>query len=200
MFDCNPDGAGYMFARHGKVTIHKGFMTFSDLWRAIQYERFSESDAVIYHFRISTQAGKTCTMTQPFPLTSEIDYHEFLDLVCNCGVVHNGIIPMTSDPLEKRYSDTSLFIAKYLTRIVNNSDDFRIPEITDIIANLIGHSKLAILEKDGNIYTIGNFTRVNGILLSNTNHLTPRYYCKQTYNYPDYYKLFDELDAAEKII
>ena len=38
-----------------------------------------------------------------------------LDLTCRCGVAHNGIIHLTSDPDNKRYSDTAIFITDYLS-------------------------------------------------------------------------------------
>ena len=57
MFLNNPHGAGYMFARDGWVTIHKGFMDLDDYLRAIREEHFTVSDNVVYHFRISTQDG-----------------------------------------------------------------------------------------------------------------------------------------------
>ena len=57
MFRRNPHGAGYMYARDGKVTIHKGFMNIEDFLSAVHAERFTPQDSVVYHFRISTQAG-----------------------------------------------------------------------------------------------------------------------------------------------
>ena len=70
MFLNNPHGAGYMFARDGWVTIHKGFMDLGDYLRAIREEHFTVSDSVVYHFRISTQAGVSPEMTHPFPLSN----------------------------------------------------------------------------------------------------------------------------------
>ena len=54
MFHRNPHGAGYMFARGGRVIIHKGFMNPDDYLRAIREEHFTAADSVVYHFRIST--------------------------------------------------------------------------------------------------------------------------------------------------
>lgn len=63
MFRRNPHGAGYMYARNGKVTIHKGFMNIEDFLSAVHTERFTPQDSVVYHFRISTQAGVNAAMT-----------------------------------------------------------------------------------------------------------------------------------------
>ena len=71
MFYRNPHGAGYMFARDGKVTIHKGFMDFDSFLGAVRSEHFTKADSVVYHFRISTQAGVNPEMTHPFPLSNQ---------------------------------------------------------------------------------------------------------------------------------
>lgn len=52
MFRRNPHGAGYMYARDGKVTIHKGFMNIEDFLAAVHAEQFTLQDSVVYHFRI----------------------------------------------------------------------------------------------------------------------------------------------------
>ena len=68
MFTNNPHGAGYMFAREGRVHIHKGFMDIDSFLSAVNAEHFTAKDSVVYHFRISTQAGVNPEMTHPFPL------------------------------------------------------------------------------------------------------------------------------------
>lgn len=171
MFKRNPHGAGYMLARDGHVEIHKGFMNFDDFARAVRSERLTKDDAVVYHFRISTQAGVNPEMTQPFPLTSRLPLMRKLDIIsAPVGIAHNGIIPLTSDPDEKMYSDTALFVAQYMTRLIHSKRDIDNPQTQTIIKKLIGWSKLAILTGDGGITTIGEFTDDDGILLSNTNH------------------------------
>ena len=170
MFKHNPHGAGYMLARGGRVEIHKGFMLFDDFWRAVRSERLTAADPVVYHFRISTQAGVNPEMTQPFPLTSRLAITKALDVRCTVGIAHNGIIPVTADPAERNYSDTALFVAGYLSGMIRTTSD-----IDDVLLNeiksLIGWSKLAIMDGTGEIVTIGKFTEHNGILLSNLNHI-----------------------------
>ena len=123
MFRNNPHGAGYMVARGGRVFIHKGFMDVESFLRALKSEHFTKKDSVVYHFRISTQAGVKPEMTHPFPLSNRRDLMRELDVECACGVAHNGIIRMTSDPNEKKYSDTAIFITDYLSRLVRKPSD-----------------------------------------------------------------------------
>lgn len=170
MFYHNPHGAGYMLARAGRVEIHKGFMWFDDFWRAVRSEHLTAADPVVYHFRISTQAGVNPEMTQPFPLTSRLAITKALDVRCTVGIAHNGIIPVTADPAERNYSDTALFVVGYLSGMMRTTSDIDAALLTEI-ESLIGWSKLAIMDGTGEIVTIGKFTEHNGILLSNLNHI-----------------------------
>ena len=171
MWEHNPHGAGYMFARNGKVEIHKGFMCFDDFIRSVHNEMFTFQDSVIYHFRISTQAGITPEMTHPFPITNQnINIMKALDVICNIGVAHNGIIPLTASLHEKEYSDTALFVHKYLSNLVRSPADMQNENIKSMIKEL-AQSKLAMMDGQGNISTIGDFFDEDGILLSNKNHL-----------------------------
>lgn len=170
MFRNNPHGAGYMVARNGLVEIHKGFMEWADFERAIKAENFTEDDPVVYHFRISTQAGIKPTMTHPFPLTSIPEKCEYLDLTCPVGIAHNGIIHMTSDHKQTRFSDTVLFITNYMTKILRDPDDFTDPAVADMIESLT-NSRWAIMQSTGDIVTIGNFIKRDGILYSNSTYI-----------------------------
>lgn len=177
MWDANPHGAGYMFARNGRVYIHKGFMDVEDFLAAVKRERFGKDDPVVYHFRISTQGGVNPQMTHPFPLATDLDAMEWLDLSCACGVAHNGIITRYSTPACKAtgYSDTALFITDYLSRVIRTSDDLH-SDVTMSDVEKAAGSKLAILDKSGDIVTVGKFTSSGGILYSNDYWCWPKRY------------------------
>lgn len=166
MFRRNPDGAGYMFSRAGKVEIHKGFMSFAEFYRNVSSEGFGVDDAVVYHFRIATQGGINPYMTHPFALTRKLEQTRILDILnCPLGIAHNGVIRLTSDG-DKVYSDTAKFVTEYLTRIVRNPADIRDKTILEIISQLAG-GRWALLDKSGYIATIGNWTEDRGLLFSN---------------------------------
>ena len=169
MFRQNPDGAGYMFARNGKVAIHKGYMDVADFLDAIRSERFTAKDSVVYHFRISTQAGVNPAMTHPFPLSNQLEVMKALDVVCGCGIAHNGIIRLTTDPNEKEYSDTALFIAEYLSKYIRRPSDLLSQPLLNMVEHLI-RSKMAILDGSGYIATVGTFFNERGLLFSNLHH------------------------------
>lgn len=169
MFHRNPDGAGYMYARDGKVHIHKGYMDLEEFLWVLRQERFTAEDSVVYHFRISTQAGVNPAMTHPFPLSNQREVMKALDVQCGCGIAHNGIIRLTSDPDEKEYSDTALFIANYMSRMVKSPDDLHDSHILEVIGSLI-QSKMAILDGSGFVATVGEFFNDRGLLYSNLYH------------------------------
>lgn len=169
MFRRNPHGAGYMYARDGMVTIHKGFMNVQDFLAAVHAEHFTAEDSVVYHFRISTQAGVNPSMTHPFPLSNQLRKMQALDLVCRCGIAHNGIIRLTSDPDNKVYSDTAIFITDYLSQIIHRRADLRDPETLKLIWEL-AQSKFAILDGGGYVATIGHFIEDRGLLFSNDSY------------------------------
>ena len=173
MFHRTPHGAGYMFARGGKVTIHKGFMNLGDFLRAVHNEHFTAEDSVVYHFRISTQAGVNPEMTHPFPLSNQPRRMRELDMTCRCGIAHNGIIRLTTDPDNKRYSDTAIFITDYLTNIIRKPADLRNQDKLDLVYRLAG-SKFAIMDAGGYVATVGNFIEDRGLLFSNTSYETFR--------------------------
>lgn len=174
MFLNNPHGAGYMFAREGRVHIHKGFMDIDSFLSAVKAEHFTAKDSVVYHFRISTQAGVNPEMTHPFPLSNRLPNMKALDVECPCGVAHNGIIRLTSDPSQREYSDTALFITRYMARMVHGLDDLKDAQLLNRIERLAG-SKLAIMDGSGYIATVGNFINERGLLFSNDSYLELRW-------------------------
>ena len=169
MFLNNPHGAGYMYARDGRVHIHKGFMDIDSFLSAVKAEHFTAKDSVVYHFRISTQAGVNPEMTHPFPLSNRLPNMKALDVECPCGVAHNGIIRLTSDTSQREYSDTALFITRYMALMVHGLDDLKDVQLLNRIERLAG-SKLAIMDGSGYIATIGHFINERGLLFSNDSY------------------------------
>ena len=170
MFRNNPDGAGYMVARHGMVSISKGYMDFGEFLNAVRREHFTERDSVVYHFRISTQAGVNPEMTHPFPLSNRLERMEKLDTTCRIGVAHNGVIRLTADPDNRRYSDTALFITQYLRVLIQRREDLRDRRVLDTVWNL-AQSKFAIMDGGGYVATVGEFLNQDGLLFSNASYM-----------------------------
>ena len=144
-------------------------MDIDSFLSAIKAEHFTAKDSVVYHFRISTQAGVNPEMTHPFPLSNRLPHMKALDVECPCGVAHNGIIRLTSDPSQHEYSDTALFITRYMAQMVHGLDDLKDAQLLNRIERLAG-SKLAIMDGSGYIATIGHFINERGLLFSNDSY------------------------------
>ena len=169
MFQANPHGAGYMVAEGGRVRISKGYMDFESFWDAVSREGFGKNDAVVYHFRISTQAGVKPSMTQPFPFTSKIKNTKALDCISDLGIAHNGIIQLTTDKNDKEYSDTARFIADYLSVWITSRKDFT-DEFLDELADFT-NSRFAFLDGRGDVYYSGEFIEdYDGLMFSNASY------------------------------
>lgn len=182
MWDTNSDGAGFMYAHKDKVIIEKGFMKLSDFQNAIKkVSKAIKKDGVnmtdipmVLHFRITTHGGTSPQLTHPFPISSQERHLKALDLTCDLGLVHNGII--SSITTQVGLSDTATYIANILTPLAYMKNDFYMSkEGKTIMENTIGASKFAFLDKFGNIETLGDFKNgtkhdTTNILFSNLNH------------------------------
>ena len=184
MFAKNPDGAGYMVARGGRVRIEKGFMNAEALLATLRDEKFGKDDVVVYHFRISTQAGVNQQMTQPFPLSDDLEHMKALSVDCECGIAHNGIIPITTDPREKEFSDTAMFIAFYLSDIVTRPSDLHDVEVLGDIEDMI-QSKMVLLDGSGDMAYIGKWYDMGGLKCSNLYFLREPEYQKKWFHLLD---------------
>lgn len=179
MWNANKDGAGFMYAIDGKVHIEKGFMKLSDLVLALD-NLAKQVDIttipLVLHFRIATHGKTSAENTHPFPISSKEDHLKALDLTCPLAVAHNGIISNITMPTDSTMSDTMVYISDILAPLSMLNRNFYANGFgKTLMENQIGWSKLAFLDKDGNIHTIGDFkngtkTGTTDILYSNLSH------------------------------
>lgn len=206
----NDDGAGYAYALDGKVHIKKGFMTwqaFADAFSADKKRYDFDKLGVLIHFRISTSNTITPQNTHPFPISNDTGMLQKPESVSDYAVIHNGIISLTSSTAtaEKTTSDTLVFVRDYIWNIAQNRGWFRRESNIDLIYRLAG-SKIAILNRFGEIIHTPGFTEDNGVWYSNDTYKNARvryshgygnygsyvsYYggrnCNYDYDYDDYY-------------
>lgn len=167
MWDTNPDGAGFMCINNGEVEICKGFMRFDLLANELEFRKFTDDDVVIYHFRISTQAGVNPFMTHPFPIVQDLPRMRTVHTRAHFGVAHNGIIKLTSNN-DILYSDTALFAAQFLPSLIRKASDLKKPENKIMIEELTNNSRLAIMARTGDVLLTGKWIESNnGLLFSN---------------------------------
>lgn len=179
-FDNNPHGCGYMWVKDDVVRVKKGFMNFEDFYKDYQetLKEIGNKEPMIFHFRISTQAGVCPEFTHPFPFTDRQDAMTWLNYRCPLGVVHNGVISLTSSSYAKDYTDTTKFINEYLTLILKSNDVSKIKDRQKIlIAKLINGSRMALLDRYKNVCLIGNFIEdeKTGLVFSNSTYDTEKH-------------------------
>ncbi len=91
-FKSNPHGAGIAYAKHGRLTIEKGFFTIGELlatWKEVEH-----LDALI-HFRWATTARIDTKNCHPWKVSNRT------------AMIHNGILPFRSTD---SISDTGCFV------------------------------------------------------------------------------------------
>ncbi len=160
-WDANPDGAGYMFARDGKLIIRKGFMDFEKFWRS-----FDKADRTagaktnfVLHFRIASHGKVNLENCHPHRIRKSL------------AVAHNGIIDCVGAKANGKDSDTVLYVRKILRKL---PDGFlRSKGIRNLIHLTIDWSKLAFMDATGRVTLIGEETGVwdDGAWFSNDSYL-----------------------------
>ena len=132
-FENNPDGSGFMFSDSGRLNIYKGFMNFSDFYKAYRLIDTTHKETLI-HFRIKTHGAVSKENCHPFLVSNRL------------GFIHNGIIDIETKGSE---SDTMAFNRDYLKKI--NRLDLCIDDggIQLLLEDRIGGSKLVFLDNKG---------------------------------------------------
>ena len=191
IFNHNPHGAGFAYNdKNGRVVISKGYMNVTDYLHALDklYKHINiDKTAILYHARITTSGGTVAGNCHPFPIKHKVSQLHKLHTVTDIAVAHNGIIDIASG---RTYSDTMAYIKDelfYLNKAIpkwyNNSD----------ICTMIEHridSKLAILNGQGQVTTIGQFETdtTTGMVYSNDSY--------KEYQIPKYVSVWDEWEAC----
>jgi predicted glutamine amidotransferase len=184
MFEYNSDGAGFMWNDGKQVNISKGYMSLKSFKKALKrlYGKIDvKNTAIVYHCRITTSGGSKPENCHPFPVSEDMIDLKKTTFHTDLGVAHNGIIDISN---YKNASDTMTYIVDELALLKKSGVDFlRNDAIKEMIKNRIT-SKLAFLEPDGTVTTIGDFIEDDGILYSNEHY-------KDCYVYTPYSTVWD---------
>lgn len=195
-FNHNSDGAGLMYVDKGQVVIEKGFMTFSDLEKHLNllYKKFNnfENKSLVIHCRIGTSGTNTKENTHPYCISDNFkDLHK-TKVLCDLGVVHNGIINQYT-PIDNKYNtnDTQEFIMKYLSPLYEHYREFYMNDY--ILEGLedITNSKLVFLDTNDDLYFVGDFIEDDGVYYSNGTY-KPYTYTYTKYDYDKWNSYWDE--------
>ena len=169
MWHNNPDGAGFMYAKGGSVFIEKGFMKLKSLKSALKkLEKKVDviNTPIILHFRITTHGSTSPENCHPFPVAEKLPLLQMTKVKAPLAVAHNGIISIK--PSREDISDTMEYVITQLAPLYQLKKDFYKHEAgKKLIYNAI-KSKMAIVDGNGRIETVGDFiTGEDGLLYSN---------------------------------
>lgn len=200
-FNYNSDGMGFMWNEDGKVHISKGYMNFEEGYRVLKEldRRINLKErGLVIHFRIATSGNVDMGACHPFAISNSDKTLRTLELTTDIGVAHNGIISAYIPPKNSILSDTQLFIKDYLYNIKEENPNFLTnSNILFAIEKVVG-SKLAFLDGEGNVTTVGKFIEEDNYLFSNETYLdlTDLYKSWNTSYYYNDSPLDDEYDLS----
>ena len=195
MFKNNSDGAGFAYHLNDKVIIQKGFMTYNAFRRALnKVEEVIDvqNTSMLFHFRIATHGGVKPALCHPFPLSRKIPNLKRLYAQTNLAIVHNGVIPI--EP-KGDISDTMEYIRTNLVdRSNRNFEFYRSKRQRKAILAEINNSRMAFLDCNGDVYTVGDFVTENGIMYSNTSYMERQF----SFRLWDDYMSFKEVTPVDE--
>ena len=188
-FTNNPDGAGFMYSDGKSVYIDKGYFNFDDFYKAVTCINELLDTSIVMHFRISTAGSVNKACCHPFPVSNSLDDLSATMIDNRICVAHNGVISGMSTSKDK--SDTMAYIMDVIAPLRRMHEDFIHDDAAlEVLENTCG-SKLCFLDNSGDIVTIGEFHKVDGVLYSNTS------YTAKIYNYSSRGSFWGGLDYDE---
>lgn len=169
-FSHNPDGAGFMYVKNGRVHWEKGFFNVQELinrWNEV----VDDSMVAALHTRIATHGAHNSSLCHPFPLDGSNLFKEKGD--ANLVLMHNGVIPKMEwfESYEDGDSDTSAYCRRITPILKGNLPDNK---LSKMLEDQGGGSRFLILNGNGEFVTIGRWYECDGVKYSNSGYLGNR--------------------------
>lgn len=141
----NPHGWGIMYAKEGKLIIHKGFDdSWKKLWQAIP----AECPRAI-HFRYATGGKKNRDNCHPFLVTAGKKDGSQPAL----GLMHNGVLSSRIAAADANRSDTANYVLEFRGIIRRAPGILRNEMFRDMLGDYIGGgNKFLFMDSNGKIY------------------------------------------------
>lgn len=143
----NPHGCGF-------ATADKCFKSLSLSAFTRELSKVDPSEAMIIHFRYATHGS-----------VNRSNCHPFKDEQIGVAFAHNGVLPII--PYQDKTDSETAFIRLFKPIIAKCG--LYSAELRDMVDAVIGGSKFAFIDENGNIKTFGRFIDVNGVYYSNLN-------------------------------
>lgn len=194
-FDSNPDGAGFVYHDGQKTVMRKGLMEYDTFRKALSEIKDIDNKNLIMHFRITTHGLTDGPTTHPFPVTNNIKLLREEKLEKGWFMAHNGIL--SNYTYNSKLSDTQNFVKDFVYPMYNMSNKLvRDEAIYNIFDRNISTNKLAFMAPNGEIITIGDFEKDEGVLYSNSTYQT--YYSRYRSKIDPYYSRYYDDNTRAK--
>ena len=208
-WDNNPHGGGFAYCNSkGEVIISKGFMDFNlfyDTLKTTWEKENLDNQVVLIHTRITTSGGTSAENCHPFPIGSKSkrDLKETYIKSCDgkLAMIHNGIINSfeSKEKYDKGYSDTQLFIYKYVNKLYRKNPKFyKDDKIMKKVWEKGERCKFAFISGGNKLYTLGDFHETKeyeGYSFSNYTYSYSKHSYGKSFGYSDSWKWYNEEDA-----
>ena len=145
MHKANPHGMGF-----ASKSVHYKGMNFVKFYTKLQFVPKDEN--IIIHFRYATHGSIGAKNCHPFKRGS-------------MWFAHNGILDVT--PQDDMTDSETAF--RNILYPVAKKYGLNSNELRDSVEGIIGYSKFAFLDKEGNVTLFGRFQEYKGMLCSNLN-------------------------------
>lgn len=181
-FKNNDDGAGFMFAHNGKVHIEKGFMSFASFKKALKYsiKKYGlnvKETPMAFHFRISTQGGIKRELCHPYALSNSYDEMKELKGDYDFGVMHNGIIDLTSSYHITDHNDTMEYIKEIVYPLVGkNKNYYKNNGLMSVMKYTLDGNRFLIMDGNGHTELLGGWEQSKGVYYSNSSYKQEKVY------------------------
>ena len=171
----NPDGAGYMFAKDGKITIKKEVDHFEKFFQMYNRDYQNNQDCnFVLHFRIATHGRINKQNTHPFYINPTMAF------------CHNGILSNVHVPKESKISDTLVFRNTILKKLPDNWHNSS--GIIDLLEDFLCNSKMIFLDNKGDVFILNEHLGIEdkNCWFSNDNYKVSRFEYTYSEKYPEY--------------
>jgi len=176
-YTSNNDGMGIALWKKDSnfVLIKKDFKKLKKLKRFIK-NNVDKEDALVIHLRLASAGNKSFVNRHPFSL--EVKKLNKLECKTSMAVAHNGTFTDLRS-FDSKFSDTYIFVKEILSDPVIKNNLKR-KSIKQLLEKFIGHSRIVILDYNGDCIYFGNWKEEDGLKFSNSG------YKKREYNFQHY--------------
>ena len=159
----NDDGAGFSFSKDNRIYLSKGYSRFKPFYKAVHHFIKDDTTAIL-HFRIASVGEVSGENCHPFVMSqSKTEINKTINCTKTPVFAHNGTLSIKA---VNGKSDTRQY-ARIVGDPLIRDNIFRNKSLCKLISGSIGYSKMAFMNRKGDMKLFGEFEEEDGISFSN---------------------------------